>query len=70
MVIRAELPLAVPLVRAITGDGPERVSSPLMVWAETQGMALCHIQPGKLQQNHLGPCIFQAIETAQKIAIN
>jgi putative transposase len=31
--------------------GPEYVSGKLMEWAETQGIALCHIQPGKPQQN-------------------
>ncbi|MCF1496260.1 IS3 family transposase [Agrobacterium vitis] len=32
-------------------NGPEYVSGKLMEWAETQGMALSHIQPGKPQQN-------------------
>jgi putative transposase len=32
-------------------NGPEYVSGKLMEWAETQGIALCHIQPGKPQQN-------------------
>ncbi|RRH69054.1 transposase [Falsigemmobacter faecalis] len=32
-------------------NGPEYISSTLMIWAEKQGIALNHIQPGKLQQN-------------------
>lgn len=32
-------------------NGPEYVSGKLMGWAEKQGIALSHIQPGKLQQN-------------------
>lgn len=32
-------------------NGPEYVSGKLMEWAETQGIALSHIQPGKPQQN-------------------
>lgn len=32
-------------------NGPEYVSGKLMEWAETQGIALCHIQHGKPQQN-------------------
>ncbi len=32
-------------------NGPEYVSGKLMGWAETQGIALSHIQPGKPQQN-------------------
>ena len=31
--------------------GPEYISSTLMIWAERQGIALNHIQPGKPQQN-------------------
>ncbi len=34
-------------------NGPEYVSSTLMNWAATQGIALSYIQPGKPQQNHL-----------------
>ncbi len=30
--------------------GPEYISSTLMIWAEKQGIALNHIQPGKAQQ--------------------
>lgn len=37
---------------AIRGDnGREYISSTLMIWAEKQGIALNHIQPGKPQQN-------------------
>ena len=32
-------------------NGPEYVSGKLMEWAENQGIALDHIQPGKPQQN-------------------
>lgn len=32
-------------------NGPEYISSTLMIWAEKQGIALNHIQPGKPQQN-------------------
>jgi putative transposase len=32
-------------------NGPEYVSGKLMEWAKTQGIILCHIQPGKPQQN-------------------
>jgi len=32
-------------------NGPEYISSTLMIWAERQGIALNHIQPGKPQQN-------------------
>ena len=49
--IRVELPVVAPLVRATTGDGPDDISSKLMIWAEKQGIALNHIQPGKPQQN-------------------
>src|SRR5690554_5043346 len=31
--------------------GPEYVSGKLMAWAQSQGIALRHIQPGKPQQN-------------------
>jgi putative transposase len=38
--------------RAIRVDnGPEYISSTLMIWAEKQGIALNHIQHGKPQQN-------------------
>ena len=38
--------------RAIRVDnGPEYVSNALHQWAEDHGIALCHIQPGKPQQN-------------------
>lgn len=32
-------------------NGPEYISSRLMIWAEQQGIALIHLQPGKSQQN-------------------
>lgn len=32
-------------------NGPEYISSTLMIWAEKQGIVLNHIQPGKPQQN-------------------
>ena len=32
-------------------NGPEYVSGKLMAWAQSQGIALRHIQPGKPQQN-------------------
>lgn len=32
-------------------NGPEYISSTLMTWAQQQGIALQHIQPGKPQQN-------------------
>ena len=61
--------------------GPEYISSTLMIWAEKQGTALNHIQPGKPQQNAyverynrtvrhewLDLHIFESIEEAQQIA--
>lgn len=61
--------------------GPEYISSTLMIWASTQGIALNHIQPGKPQQNAyverynrtvrnewLDLYIFETIEEAQEIA--
>lgn len=61
--------------------GPEYTSSKLMIWAEKQGIALKHIQPGKPQQNaYVERCnrtirhewldldIFETIEEAQQIA--
>ena len=37
---------------AIRADnGPEYISGKLMMWAEKQGLALMHIQPGKPQKN-------------------
>ena len=67
---------------AIRGDnGPEYISSTLMIWAEQQGIALNHIQPGKPQQNAyverynrtvrhewLDLSIFETIEEVQEIA--
>lgn len=62
-------------------NGPEYISSTLMIWAEKQGIALKHIQPGKPQQNAyverynrtvrhewLGLYIFEVIEEVQEIA--
>lgn len=62
-------------------NGPEYVSSMLMTWAETQGIALTYIQPGKPQQNAyverynrtvrhewLNLYIFETIEEVQQIA--
>ncbi|WP_156035023.1 IS3 family transposase, partial [Pseudorhizobium marinum] len=62
-------------------NGPEYVSGKLMEWAETQGIALSHIQPGKPQQNAyverynrtvrhewLDQYIIESIEEAQKFA--
>ncbi len=62
-------------------NGPEYISSTLMIWAEKQGIALNHIQPGKPQQNAyverynrtvrhewLDLYIFETIEEAQEIA--
>lgn len=62
-------------------NGPEYISSTLMIWAEQQGIALNHIQPGKPQQNAhverhnrtvrhewLDLYIFETIEEAQQIA--
>ncbi len=81
LAIRVELSVIAPLVRATTGDGPEYISSTLMIWAEKQGIALNHIQPGKPQQNAyverynrtvrhewLDLYIFETIEEAQEIA--
>lgn len=77
-VIRVELPVIAPLVRATTGDGPEYISGTLMAWAEKRNIRLEHIQPGKPQQNAyierfnrtvrgewLGQYIFETIEEAQ-----
>ncbi|WP_417255182.1 IS3 family transposase [Celeribacter sp.] len=76
-VIRVELPVIAPLVRATTGDGPEYISGTLMAWAEKRNIRLEHIQPGKPQQNAyierfnrtvrgewLGQYIFETIEEA------
>ncbi len=62
-------------------NGPEYVSGKLMEWAETQGISLCHIQPGKPQQNAyverynrtvrhewLDQYIIESIEEAQEFA--
>ncbi|WP_156397733.1 IS3 family transposase [Rhizobium sp. Root1204] len=62
-------------------NGPEYVSGKLMGWAETQGIALSHIQPGKPQQNAyverynrtvrhewLDQYIIESIEEAQEFA--
>jgi len=62
-------------------NGPEYVSGKLMEWAETQGIALSHIQPGKPQQNAyierynrtvrhewLDQYIIESIEEAQEFA--
>ncbi|MGG7519633.1 IS3 family transposase, partial [Allorhizobium undicola] len=62
-------------------NGPEYVSGKLMEWAETQGIALSHIQPGKPQQNAyverynrtvrhewLDQNIIESIEEAQEFA--
>ena len=62
-------------------NGPEYVSSTLMTWASTQGIALTYIQPGKPQQNAyverynrtvrhewLDLYIFETIEEVQQIA--
>lgn len=35
----------------VCDNGPEFISRDLMIWAETQGVALHHIQPGKPNQN-------------------
>lgn len=61
--------------------GPEYISSKLMKWAEKQGIALNHIQPGKPQQNAyverynrtvwhewLDQNIIESIEEAQEFA--
>ncbi|WP_442220865.1 IS3 family transposase [Rhizobium sp. 2YAF20] len=62
-------------------NGPEYVSGKLMEWAENQGIALNHIQPGKPQQNAyverynrtlrhewLDQYIIESIEEAQEFA--
>lgn len=62
-------------------NGPEYVSGKLTEWAETQGIALSHIQPGKPQQNAyverynrtvrhewLDQYIIETIEEAQEFA--
>ncbi|MBL4919453.1 IS3 family transposase [Szabonella alba] len=62
-------------------NGPEYISSTLMIWAEKQGIVLNHIQPGQPQQNAyverynrtvrnewLDLYIFETIEEAQEIA--
>ena len=62
-------------------NGPDYVSSTLMTWASTQGIALTYIQPGKPQQNAcverynrtvrhewLDLYIFETIEEVQQIA--
>ncbi|CDM60511.1 transposase IS3/IS911 family protein (plasmid) [Rhizobium favelukesii] len=61
-------------------SGPEYVSGKLMEWAETRGIALSHIQPGKPQQNALcralqphrptwlDQYIIESIEEAQEFA--
>ncbi|MGR9425769.1 IS3 family transposase [Rhizobium leguminosarum] len=62
-------------------NGPEYVSGKLMEWAEKQGIALNHIQPGKPQQNAyverynrtvrhewLDQNIIESIEEAQEFA--
>jgi putative transposase len=62
-------------------NGPEYVSGTLMAWAETRGVRLEYIQPGKPQQNAyierynrtvrgewLGQYIFETIEEAQEQA--
>ena len=62
-------------------NGPEYVSGKLMEWAEKQGIALSHIQPGKPQQNAyverynrtvrhewLDQYIIESIEEAQEFA--
>ncbi len=32
-------------------NGPEYISGKLLIWAEKLGISICHIQPGKPQQN-------------------
>jgi putative transposase len=62
-------------------NGPEYISGKLMEWAENQGIALSHIQPGKPQQNAyverynrtvrhewLDQYIIESIEEAQEFA--
>lgn len=62
-------------------NGPENVSATLMIWAESRGITIQHIQPGKPQQNAyverynrtvrhewLAQNIFETIEEAQEQA--
>lgn len=55
-------------------NGPEYISSRLMVWAVNLGIALNHIQPGKplkwsaIRDGWLDLYIFETIEEAQQIA--
>lgn len=64
-------------------NGPEYVSSTLMVWIEKQGIAVNHIQPGKPRQNAyaerynrtvrhewLDLYIFDSVQKLQDIASN
>ena len=64
-------------------NGPEYISSTLMIWAAKQGIVLNHIQPGKPQQNAyierynrtvrhewLDLYIFDSIQEVQDIATN
>ena len=44
-VIRVELPVIAPMVRATTGDDPEYISGTLMTWAEKRNMGIGGITP-------------------------
>lgn len=62
-------------------NGPEYISSALILWAENRGIKLLHIQPGKPQQNAyverynrtvrydwLGQYLFDTLEEVQEFA--